>query len=43
MGRPLRTALGGLVSHIVNRANIRRTLFTDVKDYAACERVLAQA
>jgi len=43
MGRPLRTTSGGLVYHVLNRANARRTLFEDAGDYAAFERVLAQA
>jgi putative transposase len=43
MGRPLRTAPGGLVYHVLNRANGRQGLFDDDGDYAAFERVLAQA
>ena len=43
MGRLLRTASGDLVYHVLNRANARRTLFEDGGDYAAFERVLAQA
>lgn len=43
MGRPLRTASADLVSHVLNRANARTTLFEDEGDYAAFERVLAQA
>ena len=43
MGRLLRTASGDLVYHALNRANARRTLFEDGGDYAAFERVLAQA
>ena len=43
MGRLLRTASGDLVYHVLNRANARRTLFEDEGDYAAFERVLAQA
>jgi putative transposase len=43
MGRPLRAALGGLVYHVLNRANGRLTLFEKDEDYEAFERVLAQA
>ena len=43
MGRPLRTAPGGIVYHVLNRANARMTLFEDDGDYAAFEGVLAQA
>ena len=39
MGRPLRTASDGLVYHVLNRANARRTLFDDEEDYAEFERV----
>lgn len=43
MGRPLRTALGGLVYHVLTRANGRQVLFNDAGDYAAFERVLHEA
>ncbi len=43
MGRPLRVAPGGLVYHVLNRANGRMRLFEDDGDYFAFERVLAQA
>ena len=43
MGRPLRAASGDIVYHVLNRANARRPLFEDDGDYAAFERVLAQA
>jgi len=43
MGRPLRTASGNLVYHVLNRANARMTLFEDEGDYRAFEHVLAQA
>ncbi len=43
MGRPLRPTSAGVVYHMLNRANARRTLFDDDGDYAAFERVLAQA
>lgn len=43
MGRPLRAAPGNFVYHVLNRANGRLPLFEDDGDYAACERVLAEA
>ena len=43
MGRPLRPTSADVVYHVLNRANARRTLFEDDGDYAALERVLAQA
>lgn len=43
MGRPLRAAPGGLVYHVLNRANGRQALFDDDGDYAAFERVLSEA
>ena len=43
MGRPLRTAPGDLVYHVLNRANGRQPLFEKDGDYAAFERVLAEA
>ena len=43
MGRPLRAASGEVVCHVLNRANARMTLFDNEGDYAAFERVLAQA
>jgi len=43
MPRPLRAAEGGLVYHALNRANARLDLFESDEDYAAFERVLAQA
>ena len=43
MGRPLRTASADIVYHVLNRANAHRTLFEDDGDYAAFDRVLAQA
>ena len=43
MGRPLRAAPGNVVYHVLNRANGRVPLFDDDGDYAACERVLAEA
>lgn len=43
MGRPLRAASADIVYHVLNRANGRQRLFDDDGDYAAFERVLAQA
>jgi putative transposase len=43
MGRPHRLALGGYVYHILNRANGRLPIFQKDGDYAAFERVLAEA
>ncbi len=43
MGRPLRTAPGDLVYHVLNRANGRVALFEKDGDYAAFEQVLAEA
>ncbi len=41
MGRPLRTAAGGVVYHVLNRANARIQIFEKPKDYEALERTLA--
>lgn len=43
MGRPLRSALGGVVYHVLNRANARLRIFHKEADYAAFERTLTQA
>lgn len=43
MGRPYRTALGGYVYHMLNRANGRLPIFQKDGDYAAMERILAEA
>ncbi len=43
MGRPYRTALGGYVYHMLNRANGRLPIFQKDGDYAAFERILAEA
>jgi putative transposase len=43
MGRPSRTASGGLVYHVLNRANARIRVFEKVADYEAFERILEQA
>ncbi len=43
MGRPLRTATGGVVYHVLNRANARMQIFDKAEDYEAFERILAEA
>ena len=43
MGRPPRANDGGLIYHVLNRANARMTIFAADEDYAAFERVLAEA
>lgn len=43
MGRPHRAATGGMVYHVLNRANGRLTLFRKPQDYAAFEQVLVEA
>ncbi len=43
MGRPLRTTTGGLVYHVLNRANARMQIFDGEQDYAAFERILDEA
>jgi REP-associated tyrosine transposase len=43
VGRPIRINAGGLVYHVLNRANARAQIFEDDHDYAAFERVLAEA
>src|SRR4051794_17979624 len=43
MGRALRTDVGGLVYHVLNRANARLPLFAKAGDYDAFERVLSEA
>jgi putative transposase len=43
MGRPKRAAEGGLVYHVLNRANARMTIFENEGDYEAFERVLEEA
>lgn len=42
MARPLRTALGGFVYHVLNRANARIKIFEKDADYLAFERILAE-
>lgn len=43
MGRPRRAADGGLIYHVLNRANARLMVFEKEKDYAAWEQVLGEA
>ncbi|QDT01223.1 transposase [Adhaeretor mobilis] len=43
MGRSHRAARGGLVYHVLNRANARMTIFEKDEDYAAFEQVLEEA
>ncbi len=43
MGRPLRSAVGGVVYHVLNRANGRAVIFEDDADYAAFLRILGEA
>ena len=42
MGRAARTSLGGLVYHVLNRANGRQTIFEKDQDYAAFEQILEE-
>ena len=43
MPRPRRAAEGGLIDHALNRANARLAIFQTDEDYAASQRVLAEA
>ncbi len=43
MGRPRRAANGGLIYHVLNRANARMTIFEKADDYEASERILQEA
>ena len=43
MGRPLRAVSGGVVYHVLNRANARARTFDDAADYAAFLRIAAEA
>jgi len=43
MPRRARSAVGGLVYHVLNRANARATLFEEHGDYLAFQSVLAEA
>ena len=43
MGRPLRAAVGGVIYHVLNRANGGLQLFAKAGDYGAFERVFEEA
>ncbi len=43
MGRPRRAAQGGLIYHVLNRANARMTIFKKEDDFEAFERFLQEA
>lgn len=43
MGRPLRISTGGLVYHVLNRANAGIGIFDKAEDYPAFERILEEA
>src|SRR5262245_3981054 len=43
MGRPLRAATGGMVYHLLNRANGRMTIFRKEQDYESFEAILEEA
>jgi putative transposase len=43
MGRPHREAEGGLIYHVLNRANARAAIFEDAEDYEGFHKVLAEA
>ena len=43
MGRPNRAADGGLIYHVLNRANARLPIFEKDADYEAFERILELA
>src|SRR5688572_4722146 len=43
MPRPRRTRAGGIIYHVLNRANARLPLFESTEDYLAFERVLEEA
>jgi putative transposase len=43
MGRPLRAAQGGVIYHVLNRANVGLTIFAADQDYATFERALTDA
>jgi putative transposase len=43
MGRPKRAADGGLIYHVLNRANARMTIFKKAADYEAFEGILEEA
>jgi len=43
MGRPLRAAVGGVIYHVLNRANARRPIFEKPGDFDGFERVIGDA
>ena len=43
MGRPKRSAPGGWIYHVLNRANARMPIFTKDEDFIAFETVLEEA
>lgn len=43
MGRPLRAASGGIIYHVLNRANGRQVMFETPQDYQLWENVLLEA
>ena len=43
MGRPLRAAAGGIIYHVLNRANGRQVMFESPQDYQLWESVLLEA
>jgi putative transposase len=43
MGGPSRASLGGIVYHVMNRANARPRIFFEDPDYEAFEKILTQA
>ena len=43
MGQPKRADDGGLIDHVLNRADARMTIFENDGDYEAFERVLEEA
>lgn len=43
MGRPKRAAEGGIIYHVLNRANARTTIFENAGDYDAFEGIVEQA
>jgi len=43
MGRAARTSTGGLVYHVLNRANGRQKIFENDRDFAAFEKIVEEA
>ncbi len=43
MGRPLRATAGGIIYHVLNRANGRQVMFETPQDYQLWENVLLEA